>query len=74
MTTTDNKSVQGKATEYARKIGENAMLFVAESNNVYWIKLNYADGRTARTLMAVGFVGCGIREVRKSIAEYFQGK
>jgi hypothetical protein len=63
-----------KATTYAREVSENGSVFVYENNGVYWLAVRVADTGARRTLMAVGFEGCGIRRIRKEIATYFGGK
>jgi hypothetical protein len=66
-------SVTEKATDHAREVSENGMVFVYERDGVYWLATRGAN-ETFRTLMAVGFNGCGIRHVRKEISAYFEGK
>ena len=71
---TATNTVTEKATEYARRVSENAAAFVYERDGVYWLAVRHSDRDGFRTLMAVGFVGCGIRHVRNEVAAYFEGK
>lgn len=67
-------TIAEKATTYAREVSENGMVFVYERDGVYWLALRSVEADAYRTMMAVGFDGCGIRHIRKEIAAYFGGK
>ena len=67
-------TVTEKATACAREVSENGMMFIYERDGVYWLAVRNIADDSHRTLMAVGFEGCGIRHIRKEIATYFEGK
>jgi hypothetical protein len=71
---TATETIIEKATAHARKVSENGMVFVYENGGVYWLALQNVEDGSRRTLMAVGFSGCGIRYVRREVTKYFEGK
>lgn len=69
-----NPTMIEKATDYAREVSENGMMFVYERNGVYWLAVRVELTGGYRTLAAVGCGKFGIRLIRASIAEYFEDK
>lgn len=75
MKTQAAATIADKATEFARRVGENALLSVVARDGVYWLTLDTPGApNPRRTLMAVGNVGWGVRFVYNAISDYLKDK